>query len=258
MDLHEAIGHLSFGLTATSWMLRSVLWLRLTAMVATALGIWFNYSLPPGPLWQVIAWLSLFQAINLVQVGLLIRDMSEWRLTNREKSILVAAWPQMHSRDFMKLLRRGTSLQLAPETQLLGVGNGTDALWLVVDGHLVEERDDGTRYELGVGSTIGGATFIARDNLGGSPSNVAAGPRGASVIRWSYPLLHQLVEKLPRLGGPLYEGITRGMIVKYRMLREHETAPIGSYRNLGGSLMPTVAPTRAPKSHVASGSPDTH
>lgn len=38
--------------------------------------------------------------------------------------------------------------------------------------------------------------------------------------------------------GLIYEGITRAMIVKYRMLREHESAPLTSYRAVHGVLMP--------------------
>ncbi|CAG0954095.1 hypothetical protein RHDC4_00275 [Rhodocyclaceae bacterium] len=240
MDLYEVLGHLSFGLTAASWMLRSVLWLRLLAILATALGIWFNYIIPKGPLWQVIWWLAAFEAINIIQVVLLVRGMSEANLSNREKAILVAAWPQMHSRDFRMLMKAGEAKVMEPEAPVLAIGDHTDALWLVVDGWLDEHRDDGTQYELGVGSTIGGATFIARDNLGGSPSRVTAGHRGVAVVKWPYPALHELIAKQPRMGWPLCEGITRAMIVKYRMLREHETAPIASYRAVHGALMPAA------------------
>lgn len=238
MELHELLGHVSFGLTALSWLMRSVVWLRLMAIIATALGIWFNYIIPGGPLWQVIGWLSLFEAINLVQVVMLIRDMSEVMLSNREKAVLVAAWPQMHSRDFRRLMGHGDMVELAPGADILSVGDSTDSLWLVVDGWMDEARDDGTQYQLGVGATIGGATFIARDDLGGSPSKVTAGERGVAVVKWRYAVLHTLVADHPRMGAPLYEGITRAMIVKYRMLREHESAPVASYRGVHGVLMP--------------------
>lgn len=229
MEFYEVLGHLSFGLSALSWMMRSVFWLRLTAIYATALGIWFNFILPKGPLWQVIWWLSFFEAINLYQIIHLIRDMSEVRLSNREKAVLVAAWPQMHSRDFRRLMGAGTPVELKPGQAILSIGDSTDAIWLVVDGWMDERRDDSTSYRLGVGSTIGGATFIAQDNLGGSPSWIVAGARGAAIVKWDYGLIRKLVTDYPRMGTPLYEGITRGMIVKYRMLREHETAPVGSY-----------------------------
>lgn len=237
MELHVLLGNLSFGLTAASWMLRSVLRLRLVAIAATAISIWFNYIIPQGPLWQVIYWLIFFEAINVVQVALLLRGMSEVALSNRDKAILVAAWPQMHSRDFSRLMAAGETVEYAPGTAVLEVGDGTDKLWLVVDGWLDEARDDGRNYRLGVGSTIGGATFIARDNLGGSPSRVSAGLRGVAVVRWSYPHLRAMIEKKPRMGAPLYEGITRAMIVKYRMLREHEAAPVTSYRSIDRMLL---------------------
>lgn len=238
--LPELLGHLSFGLTATSWMMKSVLWLRITAIVATGLGIWFNYIIPAGPLWQVIGWLSLFVVINLVQVVLTIRDLSEATLSNREKAILVAAFPQMHTRDFQRLMRAGQLQTLSPGEMVLSIGDKTKAISLVTDGWFDEGRDDGTSYRLGVGSTIGGATFIARDDLGGSPSLVRAGERGVSIVKWPYPLIHRMLQERPRMGGPLYEGMTRSMIVKYRMLREHESAPVSSFRSVDGSLLPAT------------------
>jgi hypothetical protein len=237
MSFYVLLGNLSFGLTAASWMLRNVLWLRITAIMATAIGIWFNYIIPTGPLWQVIYWLSLFQVINVVQIVMLVRGMSEVPLSNREKAILVAAWPQMHSRDFRSMMQQGETKNMAAGDVLLNVGDHTDALWLVVDGDLVEDRDDGHHYRLGVGATIGGATLTADDNLGGSPSKVSAGERGVAMVRWTYPILNNLVEKQPRMGAPLYKGITRGMIVKYRMLREHEAAPVMSYRAVDRALL---------------------
>jgi CRP-like cAMP-binding protein len=236
MELHQILGHLSFGLTAASWMMRSVMWLRIMAIVATILGICFNYLLPSGPLWQVIGWLTLFVVINIVQVITMIREMAEEPLLNREKAILVAAWPQMHSRDFKCLMGVGTLLNLPAAETILVVGDGTDSLWLVIDGWLEEHRDDDTQYRLGTGSTSGGATFIARDDLGGSPSNVIAGARGVTIMKWRYETLFSLVAKRPRMGPALYEGITRAMIVKYRMLREHEAAPLASYSEPRGLL----------------------
>lgn len=110
-----------------------------------------------------------------------------------------------------------------------------NADWVI---ELRRKCDDGTNYRLGVGSTIGGATFIARDNLGGSPSLIVAGERGVSVVKWPYQVLHDTIVSRPRMGAPLYEGITRAMIVKYRMLREHESAPLSSYSSVHGVLMP--------------------
>lgn len=60
-------------------------------------------------------------------------------------------------------------------------------------------------------------------------------------VKWSYPVLHELIASHPRVGAPLYEGIIRAVIVKYRMLREHEAAPVASYRAVHGALMPGPA-----------------
>lgn len=242
MTYHELIGHLSFGLTAISWAYRSPLQLRLFAIASLALSLWFNYALASGPLWQVIGWISVFLVINVVQVVVLLRGNSEITLTNRHQAIRTAAWPQMRSRDFMRMIKACEMQTLPAGAQLLHIGDHTDGLMLVADGWLDEDRDDGTHYRLGVGSTIGGATFIARDDLGGSPSAVRAGSQGATILKWSYEQLYSFIEKHPRMGAPLYEGITRGMIVKYRMLREHESAPITSFRPVQGSLLPASVP----------------
>ena len=60
----DMTGHLSFALTALSFYVRDILFLRGLAIVSGLVGIVYNYSLPTGSLWLVIFWLAVFIAIN--------------------------------------------------------------------------------------------------------------------------------------------------------------------------------------------------
>jgi uncharacterized membrane protein len=72
MQTWEMIGHLSFALTAISWMLGTLLWIRVSMLFALALGVAFNYLVPNGPLWIPVGWLSLFIAINVIQIARIV------------------------------------------------------------------------------------------------------------------------------------------------------------------------------------------
>ncbi|SVD43213.1 uncharacterized protein METZ01_LOCUS396067, partial [marine metagenome] len=67
----EMVGHLSFGLTALSFIMRDILVLRVLAIASCCFGIVYNYFLPAGPLWLVIFWISVFAVIYIVNVVLL-------------------------------------------------------------------------------------------------------------------------------------------------------------------------------------------
>ena len=64
----DAVGHLSFVLSALSFIMRDMLMLRSVALVSAAVGIYYNYAIPAGPLWLVIFWLSVFSAIHIYRI----------------------------------------------------------------------------------------------------------------------------------------------------------------------------------------------
>lgn len=67
-------GHLAFVLIVFSFLVKDILWLRVISIIASIAGIVYNYFVPAAPLWLVINWNLVFIAINIVQIGILLRE----------------------------------------------------------------------------------------------------------------------------------------------------------------------------------------
>lgn len=80
----DAIGHLSFVLSALSFIMRDMLMLRSVALVSAAVVIYYNYAIPAGPLWLVIFWLSVFALIHVYRIVELTRERREVHFTDEE------------------------------------------------------------------------------------------------------------------------------------------------------------------------------
>ncbi len=80
MDMVTIIGHLSFAMTAVSFMITRMLLLRVLAILSLSLGIFYNGSIalgwpnghPTTELWNVVGWLFLFLTINVFQTARLL------------------------------------------------------------------------------------------------------------------------------------------------------------------------------------------
>ena len=75
MDAISVIGHLSFAMTAASFMITRMLLLQILAILSLTLGIVYNSLIamgwpddhPTPELWNVVGWLAVFLAINIIQ-----------------------------------------------------------------------------------------------------------------------------------------------------------------------------------------------
>ena len=85
--IFDIIGHLSFGLSALSFLMRDILLLRVLAIISGILGIGYNYFIPEGPLWLVISWLFVFLLINLGRIVMLYLERRSVSFTDEEREL---------------------------------------------------------------------------------------------------------------------------------------------------------------------------
>jgi len=88
-------------------LVKDILWLRLLTVLACIAGIIFNYFVPATPLWVIIYWNLLFLAINIVQIGIIMKERSEVDFTEEEKELHETLFKNFAPFEFMKLLRVG-------------------------------------------------------------------------------------------------------------------------------------------------------
>lgn len=224
------IGTASFLLVAVSYMLRSILWLRVAALASGALGIPYNAYLAAGSegqtadeLWRVTFWLSSFFLINVWQSFRLLHANIEVRLPEEDRLLGSSVFPQMRSRDIRDLLASAEQIAFADGGVVLSTGDRTDALYCVARGGLLERLPAGDVRRLPRFSLFGDATWLVQEQYDGSPGQLISA--GESLLyRWPYDALRELVSGRPEMSAAIADGIARGMVKKRGFLLTDEPA----------------------------------
>src|SRR6185436_11226924 len=95
--------HLANVLYLVSYSVRDILWLRILTVIAIVSMMPYYYC-QQVPLLAPICWQSLFLAVNLVQIGILILERRPVFLGDEELAIYRSVFRSLRPREFMKLL----------------------------------------------------------------------------------------------------------------------------------------------------------
>ncbi|QEG36550.1 cyclic nucleotide-binding domain-containing protein [Bythopirellula goksoeyrii] len=139
--------HLGNILYLVAYSVRDVLWLRILMVAAMFCLLPYYFCCSATPLYEPIAWQSIFIAVNLFQIGLLILERRPVFLGEEELRLYRTIFRSLQPREFTKLLsvaewkkaREGEVLmqQDQPVSELLLIANGRGRI--EVDGRSVAE-----------------------------------------------------------------------------------------------------------------------
>lgn len=221
-DWFDLVGHASFALAAASFLATRLLWLRVLAIGSLTLGLVYNFTVASAPsLWMVLFWLAALLAINAAAIAREVVGNMEVPLPVEDKQLLAAAFPRMHSRDWLAIKRIGSVRSISPDEVLLDCGQATQAVSLLLDGSTEEFRESGSVIARKPGMFWGELSFAMGDQFGGSPCRIVATGSGR-VLDVPYPALREAGVKNPRLLAALNDGFVRSAGVKHSLLRRVE------------------------------------
>ncbi len=139
--------HLGNILYVIAYSVRDVLWLRILMVAAMFCLLPYYFCCSTNPLYEPIAWQSVFISVNLFQIGLLILERRPVFLGEEEMRLYRTIFRSLKPREFTKLLsiaewkkaKEGVVLmeQDKPVTELLLIANGRGSV--EVDGRAVAE-----------------------------------------------------------------------------------------------------------------------
>jgi hypothetical protein len=195
MNYFVLAAHAASVLTAIAYLVKDILWLRLLTVLACIAGIIFNYFFPPTPLWVVIHWNLLFLAINLVQIGIIIKERSEVSFTEEEKELYETLFQNFAPFEFMKLLRVGRWLEARKDQVLAVEKKSLDDVMLIYNGLVSVEAGGRTLAQLKDGSFIGEMSFIT----GGEATATVRAVEPTRYLSWSKKDLRQLLNRNPSM-----------------------------------------------------------
>ena len=193
--LFDIVGHLSFGLTALSFLMRDILLLRLLAIVSGVLGLAYNYFLPEGPLWLVIFWLFVFLLINLVRVVMLFLERRGVSFTEEERELYQTLFQNFAPVEFMKVMRLARWQDSAEDELLATENTPLDDLKLIYNGEVAVERQGQEIARAKDGTFIGEMSYIH----GGDATATVRTVRPTRYLSWPQDELHKLLKRNPTM-----------------------------------------------------------
>ena len=191
----EIVGHLSFGLTALSFIMRDILVLRVLAIASCCFGIFYNYFLPTGPLWLVIFWLSVFAVINIVNVVLLCIQNRGITFSDEERELYETLFRNFSPVEFMKLMNLGR-WDKSMEGEILATENEPlQDVKLIYNGEVAVERQRREIASLRDGTFIGEMSYLQNSNA----TATVRTKRTTRYVTWPRDDLRRLLKRNPTM-----------------------------------------------------------
>ncbi len=218
-----AVGHISFALTFLSFAQKSLIKLRIIAIISLLFGItynsWVSHNMVDGNIWLVVLWLSIFLVQNVYLLYREIRNTLEVSLPTEGRQLLVQTFPKMHSADWVELCKHAKKRTHTDGEYLLRVGDATKSLSLLISGQCHELRGDETKV-CEVGCMWGELTYVLGSGyFNKSPVDIISQGE-TQVWTWDYATLKRLSDKNIRLSEALLHGFVHSAGMKHGLLHE--------------------------------------
>jgi hypothetical protein len=142
-----------------SYMLTSMLWLRVLAIIAAASTFpYFYFQLEP--LWSAIFWQSCFLAVNLVNLLILLFSMRATNFDEDEDLAYEIKFSDLKPYEVRPIFKYAERRFLKAECKLLEEGDENDSLFLILDGACKVIKNGAEVAVLGPGHFVGELSFL--------------------------------------------------------------------------------------------------
>lgn len=162
--LELVIGNIAYIIVAISWLLTNILWLRVAAIAGMAFEVTYYLMQPGETLWTSIAWDGVFISINLVQLGILLRDRMSLKLTREERVYLAPVLERLDKAQIARMLRTGGWKTLEQGTAITRENEPVADLVLICAGRAEVTVRDAVIAHVGPGVFVGEIAFTTGRN----------------------------------------------------------------------------------------------
>ncbi len=155
-----------------SYMLTSMLWLRVLAIVAAASTFPYFYF-QVEPLWSALFWQACFLAVNLVNLLILLYSMRAANFDGDEERAYELKFSELKPHEVRPIFRHAERFELAAGETLLRDGDKNRRLFLILDGECRVTKNGGEVAVLGPGQFVGELSFLSGEEVSADVSSVA-------------------------------------------------------------------------------------
>jgi hypothetical protein len=173
-----------------SYMLTSMFWLRLLAIIA-AISTFPYFYFQAEPLWSALFWQGCFLAVNLVNLVILIYSMRPPSFDTFEKQVHKLKFSDLKPHEISPILKLAQRMDLEDGAILLKDGESNHCLFLVVEGRCNILKNGNQIALLESGEFAGELSFVSGEVI--SADVVSAG--NTRIMYWDREALEPLFNK---------------------------------------------------------------
>jgi CRP-like cAMP-binding protein len=205
-------GHVAYAIIAISYLLTNIFWLRLAAVVGIGFEIVY-FLLSGSAVWPSIVWDTAFILINLVQLGILLRDRFSLKLTEDEKAFIKPIVGDLDKAQVAQLLRTAQWRTLPPGTVVTTEAEPVQELTFICEGQTQVRVRDQLVAHVGAGAFVGDVSFAT-----GVPATATVTTEEAvRVLAFDQERLKLLCKRDEQIAHALYRRIGGGLADKMRV-----------------------------------------
>jgi len=214
MDLFSfgnALGHLSYFILALSYWLTNIYWLRVVAVLGSALEIiYFTYT--GGDLAVGIGWTVVFIAINVFHLIILTKERLSLRLPEADAPLLRESLAGLSDFQIAKLLRAADWKDCGPGDVLTRQDAPVDALYFLCRGRANVEVSGKFITYLEKGTFIGEIAYLT-----GNPATATVTiDEPSRILAFSKMKMARVVASDEQISGIMYQLLGRDLAMKMR------------------------------------------
>lgn len=162
-----------------SYMLTSMIWLRVLAIVAAVSTFpYFYFQLEP--LWSALFWQACFLTVNLVNLLILLYSMRATSFDELEEQAYELKFSELKPWEVRPIFKHAERRHLEAGCTLLEEGDSNESLFLILEGECQVIKHGQEVARLGPGQFVGELSFVSDHEV--SADVVAA--RDVNLMYW--------------------------------------------------------------------------
>ena len=215
MQWNDWLGNLSYVLFAASYLVTSMLWLRVLAILGLGTEAIYFYATGSSSLWVAIGWSAVFLVINAVQLYRLLREMLSVRLSADERMLKAGPFAALGMLSFHRLMKAGRWQTLAPGTVLTRQHQPVMHLHALACGVAGVEVDGQPVAAIRAGGIVGEMSLLS-DGLATATVTVTHRVRAFVIARAD---LERLLDEHEDLRAQFHQALGSELVAKLLALR---------------------------------------
>ena len=208
----EDMVHVANVLYLISYLVRDILWLRVLTIFAGLSLLPFYCHCSDHILWAPIGWNALFISVNLIQIGILLRERRPRRLDGPEQELYDNVFSELTPGEFRQLLKVGEWREIETGTTVVQRDTVVRDIQVLQRGALEVRSTGGVIDRDTPGQFVGEMSFLSGEKA--TADVVAIEP--SLVFVWPQESLNKLLDKKPALAFKIRGILSLDVVAKLR------------------------------------------